>query len=216
MGGSTHATRDLAIIAAAWAAGLVLSGIHPYDRLTWLLEVAPALIALPLLWFTRRRAGFSTLVYALILVHGLVLMLGGAYTYARTPLGFWLQEWLHLERNPYDRIGHFFQGFVPAMIARELLILQFGIERGHFLVFLVLSIALAISACYEFIEWWSALLIGAGADEFLATQGDPWDTQSDMFMALIGAALALATLSRLHDRAMAKRQYPRPPVLRIT
>ena len=205
MGPSAHMHRDLAALTAAWALGLVLSGIEPYDRLTWLLEVLPALIALPILWLIRNRCGFSTLVYGLILFHGLVLMLGAAYTYARTPLGFWLQDMLDLERNPYDRIGHLVQGLVPAMIARELLILHFELKRGRLLVFLIVCICLAISAFYEFTEWWGALAIGSGADEFLGTQGDQWDTQSDMFMALIGAVLALALLSRLHDRSMAKR-----------
>lgn len=192
----------LIIVTVVWLLGLVISGFKPYDRLTWLLEVAPCLVALPLLWATRRRFEFTTLVYALITIHGLILMLGGAYTYARVPLGAWVQEWFHLTRNPYDKLGHFVQGFVPAMVARELLMRVFKIPAGKLIAFLVVSICLGISAFYELIEWWSALALGQGADEFLGTQGDPWDTQSDMFFALIGAVCALLLLSRPHDRAI--------------
>jgi len=131
--------------------------------------------------------------------------LGGAYTYARVPLGFWMQDWLHLTRNPYDRVGHFAQGFVPALIARELLLRRFLLSKGKLLNFLVICICLAISAFYELIEWWSALALGGGADAFLGTQGDPWDTQEDMFMALIGALVAVFLFDRIHDRAMRSR-----------
>jgi putative membrane protein len=202
--------RDLWELTAVWAIGLVWSGIAPYDRGTWLLEVLPALIALPLLWTTRHRFAFSTFVYLLIAVHGLILMLGGAYTYARVPLGFWLQDWLHLARNPYDRIGHFAQGFVPALIAREILLRRFHLSRGKLLNFLVVCICLAISAFYELIEWWSALALGGGAEAFLGTQGDPWDTQEDMFMALIGALVAVFVFGGIHDRAM-RAARNRPP-----
>lgn len=190
------------LLTAAWAIGLVLSGIAPYDRATWLMEVLPAIIAWPILFFTRQRFRFSDLAMALIALHGLILMLGGAYTYARTPLGFWLQDWLQLERNPYDRIGHLAQGFVPAIVARELLLRIFRLKNDKLLGFLVVCICLAISAGYELVEWAAALIMGEGADEFLGTQGDQWDTQSDMFMALIGALAALL-LSRWHDRQMA-------------
>jgi putative membrane protein len=187
-------------------AALLASGIAPYDRPTWLLEVFPVLIAIPLLWATRRRFELTPLVYGLIALHALVLILGGAHTYARVPLGFTLQEWFGLVRNPYDRIGHFMQGFVPAMIAREILLRTSPLQAGKWLAFLVVCVCLAISACYELIEWATALILGQGAEEFLGTQGDPWDTQSDMAMALIGAVSALALLWRWHDRQLARLQ----------
>lgn len=193
-------TPWLILPAAALLAALVLSGIRPYERLTWLLEVLPVLIALPLLAFTHRRFPLTTLLYACIFLHGLVLIYGGAYTYARVPLGFSIAELLGLARNPYDKIGHLFQGFVPALAAREVLI-RGGFVRGRrMLAFLVLCVVLSISAAYELIEWAAAILLGQGADEFLGTQGYQWDTQSDMFFALAGALLALIFLSRLHDR----------------
>jgi putative membrane protein len=179
---------------------LVISGIAPYDRVTWWMEVAPVLIAAPVLVATYRRFPLTSLLYVLICVHALVLIAGGAYSYARVPLGFWLQDVLALERNPYDRIGHFVQGFVPAMIAREILIRGGSIAGRTMVGFLSLCVALAFSAFYELIEWWAALALGQGADEFLGTQGDPWDTQADMFLALLGAATSLAALSRLQDR----------------
>jgi len=183
---------------------LVVSGIKPYDRATWWMEVAPVLIAAPILVATYRRFPLTSLLYVLICVHALVLILGGAHTYARVPLGFWLQDLLALERNPYDRIGHFMQGFVPAMVAREILIRNKYVNGTSMAAFLSLCVALAVSAFYELIEWWAALALGQGAEEFLGTQGDPWDTQADMFLALIGAAAALAALSRLHDRQIAR------------
>lgn len=181
-------------------AALVVSGVKPYDRATWWLEVAPVLIALPILVATHQRYPLTGLLYFLIAVHALVLTYGGAYTYARVPLGFWLQEALGFERNPYDRIGHFMQGFVPAMIAREILVRGGFINGRRMLAFVCVCIALAVSAFYELIEWWAALLFGQGAHEFLGTQGDPWDTQADMFFALVGASASLFLLSRLHDR----------------
>ena len=196
--------QGLLLLTVIWFAGLLASGFAPHDRLTWFMEVAPCLVALPLLWATRGRFEFTALVYVLITIHGLILMLGGAYTYARVPLGVWVQEWFHWSRNPYDKLGHFAQGFVPAMVARELLIRKFAIPAGKLNAFLVVSICLAISAFYELVEWWSALALGQGADEFLGTQGDPWDTQSDMFFALVGAICALLFLSRWHDRAIAR------------
>lgn len=194
------------VLLLAVLAALALSAVAPYDRATWWMEVAPVLIAAPLLMATRRRFELTTLVYGLIALHALVLILGGAYTYARVPFGFSLQEWFGLTRNPYDRIGHFFQGFVPAMVARELLLRTSPLRPGKWLAVLVVSACLAISACYELIEWAAAVLLGQGADEFLGTQGDPWDTQSDMAMALIGAVCALALLSRYHDRQLARFQ----------
>ncbi len=194
---------DLALAAIVFAA-LVISGISPYDRATWLMEVAPVLIVLPVLAASRQRFPLTTLLTVLIAAHALVLIAGGAWTYARVPLGFWIQDWLGIGRNPYDKIGHFMQGFVPALAAREIL-LRGGYVRGlKMAAFLCICIAMAISACYELIEWAAAISLGQGADEFLGTQGDPWDTQSDMFSALIGSITALLTCSRLQDRQMAR------------
>ena len=190
----------LPVLGGVVLAALVVSGLSPHDRLTWLMEVAPVLVAVPVLAWTRRTFPLTTLLYVVITVHALVLVLGGAYTYARVPLGFWLQDLFDLGRNPYDKIGHFMQGFGPALIAREVLLRGKHVANGRMLGFLVVCIALAISAVYELIEWWAALGLGQGAEEFLGTQGDPWDTQSDMFMALIGAIVALAGFSRLQDR----------------
>ena len=182
---------------------LIASGIAPYDRATWLLEVAPVLIAAPILLSTYRRHPLTQLLYVLIAAHALVLILGGAYTYARVPLGFWVQELFELSRNPYDKLGHFMQGLVPALLAREILLRRRYLSHGWMLDLLVVCVALAISAFYELIEWWVALAAGQGAIEFLGTQGDPWDTQSDMFLALIGALSALLLFARLHDRQLA-------------
>lgn len=195
-------TPLLATLALLLLGALVVSGLRPYDRLTWLMEVAPVLIALPLLTATRQRYPLTTLLYLLVFVHALVLMLGGAYTYARVPLGFWLQDAFALGRNPYDKIGHFMQGFVPAIAAREILLRGDFVRRGRMLAFLVICVVLAISACYELIEWAAALALGQGADEFLGTQGDPWDTQSDMGFALLGGISALTLLPGVHDRQL--------------
>jgi putative membrane protein len=187
---------------AALAVLLFWSGWQPYDRLTWVLEIAPILIVLPVLLATYRRFPLTSLLYVLIFWHAGVLMLGGAYTYARVPLGFDLAHWLGLQRNPYDKIGHFFQGFVPALAAREILLRGGYVQGRRMLGFLVVCIVLAISACYEFIEWGAALALNQGAEEFLGTQGDPWDTQSDMFFALLGALACVFLLSRIHDHQM--------------
>ncbi len=186
---------------------LAISGYHPYDPITWLLEVTPVLVAVPLLVLTYRRFTFTPLVYALIFLHCCVLMLGGKYTYARVPLGFDLAHLLGTVRNPYDKIGHLFQGFVPAMVIREILLRGRHVAGRKMLAFVTVCIALAISASYELLEWASALVMGQGADEFLGTQGDPWDTQSDMFCALIGACSALLLLSRVHDRQIRTKPY---------
>lgn len=183
---------------------LALSGLKPFDRTTWLMEVAPVMIALPVLWATYGRFPLTNLLYFFIFIHAVVLIGGGTYTYARVPLGFYLADLFSLERNPYDKIGHFLQGFVPALAAREILIRGQFVRGRNMLAFIVLCIVMAISACYELIEWAAALIMGQGADEFLGTQGDPWDTQSDMFMALIGGATALLAFSHLHDRQIAK------------
>jgi putative membrane protein len=195
--------RALAAVTVIWLAALIASGIAPRDRLTWWMEVAPVLIALPLLLGTYRAFPFTTLAYVLICVHGLILILGGAYTYAHVPAGFWVQEWLGLARNPYDRLGHFAQGFIPAIVAREILARRFTLAPGRFLFFITLCVCLSISALYELIEWWAALIMGQDADEFLGTQGDQWDTQWDMFLALVGATVSLLVFSRLHDRQIA-------------
>jgi putative membrane protein len=192
--------KRLAIAALALLCLLAISGVRPYDRLTWLMEVAPILIALPILCLTYQRLPLTTLLYACIFVHALILMVGGAYSYARVPLGQEFAQLFGLQRNPYDKLGHFFQGFVPALVAREVLLRGKYVRRGKMLGFLAVCIALAISAAYELVEWGAALALGQGADEFLGTQGDPWDTQSDMFAALIGAIIAVALLSRLQDR----------------
>lgn len=167
--------------------------------------MAPVLIALPLLAATYRRFPLTGLMYGLIFVHALVLIGGGTYTYARVPFGFWMQDMLELDRNPYDKIGHFMQGLVPALLAREILLRGSYVSGRRMAGFLSVCVALAISAFYELIEWWVALAIGEDADAFLGTQGDPWDTQSDMFLAVIGALAGLALLSRLQDRQMRMR-----------
>lgn len=182
---------------------LLVSGIQPFDRTTWWLEVAPVFIAALAIGMSWRRFPLTDLLCVLIALHALVLILGGAYSYARVPAGFWLQDLLGLARNPYDRVGHFMQGFVPALVAREILLRGRHVAGRHMAAFLCVCVALAISACYELVEWWAALALGQGADEFLGTQGDPWDTQSDMFMALIGASCAMLVLGRFHDKQMA-------------
>jgi putative membrane protein len=183
---------------------LLVSGIRPYDRATWLMEVAPIFIAFPVMWVTRHRFRLTTLLYALIAVHALILIVGGHWTYARVPAGFWVQEWLGLGRNPYDKLGHLAQGFVPAMVAREIFVRLRIVQGRRWLAFVCVCVVLAVSATYELVEWAAALALGQGAEEFLGTQGDVWDTQSDMFMALLGAIAALATLSRAHDRQLSE------------
>ncbi len=200
--------RELRVLLVVGAAALLVSGIAPHDRLTWLLEVAPILIAVPVLVATARRFPLTPLAYRLIFVHALILMLGGHYTYAEVPLGDWVADALGLARNPYDRLGHLAQGFVPAIVVREILIRRSPLRPGKWLAFLVVCVCLAISAAYELVEWWSALLGGENADAFLGTQGDQWDTQWDMFTALVGAIAALALLSRYHDRQIAKLEEP--------
>jgi putative membrane protein len=186
------------------SAVFVWSAIHPHDRFTWFLEVFPAIIAAAVLIPTRRRFPLSTLAYVLIAVHAMILMLGGKYTYAEVPLGFWMEKWFGFTRNHYDRIGHFAQGFVPAIVAREILIRVARIPRGAWLNAIIFSMCLAISALYELLEWSVAELTGTAAEAFLGTQGDVWDTQKDMALAAIGATCAILFLSRLHDRSMAK------------
>jgi putative membrane protein len=187
---------------------LVWSGIAPHDRFTWLLEVAPVLIGLPIVLATHRRFPLTPLLSVLLALHAVILMVGGKYTYAQVPAGFWVQDWLGLARNHYDRLGHFAQGFVPAILAREILWRTSPLRGSRWLGFVVVSICLAFSAFYELIEWWTAAASGEAADAFLGTQGDPWDTQWDMFLALIGATTSLLLLSRLHDRQLASVLRP--------
>jgi putative membrane protein len=196
------------ILLAVTAAALILSGIGPYERSTWWMEVVPVLIGAPILILTFKRFPLTPLLYRLIFIHALILILGGYYTYARVPLGYWVQELFDLGRNHYDRLGHFAQGFVPAILARELLLRTSPLVRGRWLFCIVTSVCLAFSAFYEMIEWWAALLGGEAAESFLGTQGDVWDTQWDMFLALIGAISAQLLLSRFHDDALLKIQSP--------
>ena len=181
---------------------LAWSAWKPHDYFTWILEVFPAVIAGVVLVVIYPRFRFTSLVYVLILIHAAILMIGGHYTYAEMPLFSWLQDEFHLARNYYDRLGHIAQGFVPAMIVREILIRNAVVNGRRWLFFIVCSIALAISACYEFFEWWVAVASGTAADSFLATQGDVWDTQWDMFMALCGAIVAQITVAGIHDRQL--------------
>lgn len=194
--------RNLAIMIAAASLLLLLaiSGIHPYDRLTWVMEVLPIILVVPILAVTFRRFPLTTILYTLIFIHAVILMVGGHYSYARVPLGYWIERLLSLDRNPYDKIGHFAQGFVPAIAAREILIRGRYVRTPKMLAFIVICIVLAISAAYELLEWGSALALGQNAEDFLATQGDPWDTQSDMLFALIGGTCALLFMARWHDR----------------
>ena len=194
--------RDLepVVLLAAGFVFLALSGIDPYDRLTWVLEVSPILLGVPLLIATYPRFRLTPLLYRLLFLHAVILMIGGHYTYAKTPIGFWVKDLFGFARNHYDRIGHFAQGFVPAILAREILLRRSPLVRGKWLFFLVTCVCLAASAFYEFIEWWTALAAGESASAFLGTQGDPWDTQWDMFLALVGAVTAQLSLNRLHDR----------------
>ena len=194
----------IVVLVLAW------SGVSPHDRFTWFLEVAPVLVGLPILIAAYRRFRFTPLAYTLIALHAVILMVGGHYTYAEVPLGFWLQDWLGFSRNHYDRIGHLAQGFIPAIVVREVLIRRSPLRRSRWLPFVVVSVCLAFSALYELMEWWTAVATGEAADAFLGTQGDVWDTQWDMMLALIGAILALLMLSRLHDRQLAGRSAGRP------
>jgi putative membrane protein len=192
------------LLAVLVLAAVIVSGLHPYDRGTWVAEVMPVLLAAPVLVYTWPRFRLTNLLYVLIAIHAIVLIVGGAYTYARVPFGFALQDWLDLERNPYDRIGHFVQGFVPALIAREVLLRNRFLTHKAMTAFLCVCVAMTVSALYELVEWLAAVVAGGGSVEFLGTQGDPWDAQADMLMALIGAIAGLATLSRVHDRQMAR------------
>lgn len=193
-------TAPLACGAVVLVVILAITGLAPFSRETWFMEVLPVIVVLPVLWLTYRRFPLTSVLYLCIFAHAVVLMVGGAYTYARVPLGFQLQDWLDLERNPYDRIGHFMQGFVPALAAREILKRGRFVRTAGMLAFLVICVVMTVSATYELIEWAAALALGQGAEDFLGTQGDIWDTQSDMFCALLGAITALVLLSQVQDR----------------
>jgi len=193
-------------LLAAVGGLLVWSAIRPRDYFTWLLEVTPALLAAAILFATWRRFRFTDLAYVLIAVHACILIIGGHYTYAEVPLFHWIRDTLHQTRNNYDKVGHFAQGFVPAIVAREILLRTSPLRPGRWLSFLTVSVCLALSAFYEFIEWWVALATGESADAFLGTQGYVWDTQSDMLYCTAGAILSLLLLTRAHDRALARLQ----------
>jgi len=197
--------REPLVLLGLTVAALAVSAIHPHDRTTWVLEVLPILIGAPILVATWRRFPLTRLLYVLLFLHALVLMIGGHYSYAEVPAGFWVRDLLGWSRNPYDRLGHLMQGFVPAILVREILLRRPALRfNRRWLFFLVTCVCLAFSAFYELIEWWSAVALGSGADAFLGTQNDPWDTQWDMFLALCGALLAQLLLGRLHDRELAR------------
>jgi len=198
---SPDRTLGLALILITLAM-LVASGIHPTDRLTWWMEVIWVVVGLPLVVLAWPRFPLTRLLCVLLVIHAGILVLGGHYTYAKVPLGDWFREWFDLSRNHYDRLGHFAQGFVPAILARELLLRRTGLKAGAWLFYLCVSCALAFSAFFEMIEWWAAVIMGGAADAYLATQGDIWDTQWDMFLAMCGAILSLLLLSRQHDREL--------------
>ena len=200
----TSITRYLGALLLVVALALLVSGLHPYDRTTWWLEIFPILIAAPILVLTARRFPLTTLTYTLLAIHAIILMVGGHYTYARVPIGDWAQHLLGLARNDYDRLGHFAQGFIPAILIREVLLRTSPLRPGRWLFVIVTAMCLAFSACYEFFEWGAAVAGGHAADAFLGTQGDVGDTQWDMFSALIGAIVAQLTLSRVHNRSLAK------------
>jgi putative membrane protein len=183
---------------------LIVSAVSPYSMTTWVEEVFPIFLVVPILLLSARRFPLTPMLYVLILLHAVILMVGGHWTYARVPAGFWVEHLLGLSRNPYDRLGHFAQGFVPAIAAREILRRRTPLRNDGWLFFLVCATCLAISACYEFIEWWTAVIQGAGAADFLGTQGDPWDTQWDMFTALIGSIVGQLTLRRWHERQLSE------------
>ena len=186
---------------------LIVSFVLTFDRMTWLLEVLPIMLGLPILFFTYKRFPLTKLVYILLFIHFVILSVGAIYTYAKVPLGFWLQDWFGFSRNNYDKIGHFAQGFIPALLAREILLRTSPLRQGKWLNFIVVSICLAISAFYELIEWWVSAIQGASAEDFLGTQGDVWDAQSDMLFALVGAIFALIIFSKYHNMLLKKFKH---------
>jgi putative membrane protein len=190
----------LFILIALVLGVLVWSAIKPHDYFTWFLEVLPIFIVAPILLLTYPKFRLTPLVYILLAIHAIILMIGGHYTYAQVPLFNWIRDTFDLSRNYYDRVGHFAQGFIPAIVIRELLLRKSPLEQGKWLFLIVTSICLAFSACYELFEWAVAVLTGTAADDFLGTQGDPWDTQMDMFFALCGAVISQVMLGKYHDR----------------
>lgn len=200
---TSYRTEGVVLTAVVFMV-LLWSAIAPFDRVTWWLEVAPALLAIPLLWITFTRFPFTPLTYRWVCVHCIILIVGGHYTYANVPIGHWFQDVFDLSRNHYDRLGHIAQGFVPALVIREILLRRSPLVAGKWLFFLVSATALAISAFYEFIEWWVALAAGIGAENFLGTQGDPWDTQWDMFLAMSGSIVAQLVFGSMQDRQLHK------------
>ncbi|MDA1077332.1 MAG: DUF2238 domain-containing protein [Proteobacteria bacterium] len=202
----TASRVELIVLLCLMLVAMIWSYIGAHDPLTWWLEVIPVMIGLPLAWLTRSRFPLTRLLYWLLFVHALILILGGHYTYARVPLGFWLQDWFDLSRNHYDRLGHLAQGFIPAILAREILFRNQVVTKKGWLFFLSVCVCLAFSALYELIEWWAAIAVSEAADAFLGTQGDVWDTQWDMFMALIGAVLANLVLARVHLAQMGAKK----------
>jgi len=196
--------REPAVLLLVLVALLALSAVGAHDLFTWTLEVAPIFIAVPILVVTYTRFPLTPLAYRLIFLHAVILMVGGHYTYAQVPLGFWMKDLFGFARNHYDRIGHFAQGFVPAIVVREVLLRKTPLKSGGWLFILVTCVCLAVSACYEFFEWGMAIATGSKADAFLGTQGDPWDTQWDMLWALIGAVTSQLLLARMHDREVAR------------
>ena len=202
--------REPAVLLAVGVVALGVSAIRPHAYGTWLLEVLAAVIAAPILVLTYRRFPLTPLAYRLILAQALILMIGGHWTYAQVPAGDWVRDWLDLDRNPYDRLGHLFQGITPAIVAREILLRRTPLRPGGWLFTLVVCVVLAISAAWEFFEWWSALIGGSSADDFLGAQGDIWDTQWDMFLAMCGAVLSQLLFARAHDRQLRESPFKSP------
>lgn len=194
----------LILMLIAFFAVLTWSGIRPYDRFTWFLEISPAVGALILLALTYRRFEFTTMTYFLIMIHSMILMVGGKYTYAEVPLFNWIRDTLHTARNSYDGVGHFAQGFIPVIVSREILLRTSPLKRGKWLSFISISVVLALSAFYELVEWWVSLGTGSAGDSFLGTQGDVWDTQKDMALCLLGSIVSLIVLSKAHDKALSR------------
>ena len=194
--------KSVPILLMCFFSVLIWSAVRPHDYFTWFLEVLPAIVGFVILFATYSKFQFTTLVYILILLHAIILMIGGHYTYAQEPIFNWLKDFFGWKRNYYDRLGHFSQGFVPALIVRELLLRTSPLKRGKWLISIVLSVCLAISVLYELFEWLMSVLTGTAADAFLGTQGDVWDTQWDMMFALMGAITALLFFARLHDKCL--------------
>lgn len=193
---------NVRLLTLVWAVAVGLSAVRPHNWQIWAMELAPVFLAWPVLWATAKRFPLTPLLYGLILVHGLILIVGGHYTYARVPMGWEFAEWMGWSRNPYDKLGHFFQGLVPALLAREILLRRHEMARGGMLSFLCVCVALGVSAVYELLEWWIAVGWGDGSIDFLGVQGDVWDAQSDMLMAWVGAIIGLLVFSRLQDRQL--------------